>query len=61
MSEVFRYWSLASGIMGLLIVLLRISFQMGSVSRRFSDHIKDSEREHKSIWRQLDWLRDRRR
>jgi len=61
MGVLVRYWSIIIGITSMLVIALRISFQLGGINRAFKEHIKASHEAHTSIWKQLDWLRDRRR
>lgn len=61
MATILRYWSVIAGIVAMLGIAVRISYQLGGIKQSFTDHMERSRTAHSDIWKQLDWLRDRRR
>jgi hypothetical protein len=55
-NELTRFYSLAVGIMGIIGLLARVSWQLGRTFSRIDEHIKDSAEDHKGFNERLTYL-----
>jgi hypothetical protein len=61
MDGISAYWPVVAGILGIVGMLMRISFQVGGVSQAFAKHVKDDDAIHADIEGRVRELQYRRR